>query len=139
MLFQFVKQEGFNYAYNNTTPGSMANQSLWVLNRWKKPGDIANTQLYTTTYPGSPIYYYYSSASDGAISDASFIRLKNAALSYNLPTKWSRRIKAELVRFYLEGQNLVTWTKFKGGDPEIKSTSILPPLKVFAAGIQITF
>ncbi|MDO6430838.1 SusC/RagA family TonB-linked outer membrane protein [Flavitalea sp. BT771] len=139
MLFQFVKQAGFNYAYNNTTPGSMANQATSVLNRWRKPGDITNTQLYTTSGLGSAIYYYYSSASDGAVSDASFVRLKNAALSYSFPMKWSSRIKSELIRFYLEAQNVVTWTKYKGGDPEIKSTSILPPLKVFTAGIQITF
>jgi len=139
MLFQFVKQEGFNYIYNSTTPGSMTNQSVSVLNRWKKAGDITNTQLYTTTYPGSAIYYYYSSASDGAVSDASFIRLKNAALSYSLPAKWSRQAKAELIRFYLQGQNLITWTKYKGGDPEIKNVSNLPPLKVFTAGIQLIF
>jgi TonB-linked SusC/RagA family outer membrane protein len=139
MLFQFVKQEGFNYAYNNNTPGSMTNQSTSVLDRWKKPGEITNTQLYTTTSPGSVVYYYYSSASDGAVSDASFIRLKNAALSYSFPMKWSSRIKAELIRCYLQGQNLITWTKYKGGDPETKSASYLPPLKVFTAGIQITF
>jgi hypothetical protein len=96
-------------------------------------------QLYTTTNPGSAVYYYYSSASDGAVSDASFIRLKTAALSYSFPTKWSSQIKAELIRFYLQGQNLITWTNYKGGDPEIKNASILPPLKVFTAGIQITF
>jgi hypothetical protein len=117
----------------------MTNQSTSVLDRWKKPGEITNTQLYTTTSPGSVVYYYYSSASDGAVSDASFIRLKNAALSYSFPMKWSSRIKAELIRCYLQGQNLITWTKYKGGDPETKSASYLPPLKVFTAGIQITF
>ncbi len=138
VFFQFVKQEGFNNSYNNPTPGSMTNQSTGVLSRWRKPGDITNTQLYTTTNPGSAAYNYYSASSDGAVSDASFIRLKNAALSYSLPMKWSSQLKAELIRLYLQGQNLITWTKYKG-DPEIKSSFRLPPLKVFTAGVQLIF
>jgi TonB-dependent starch-binding outer membrane protein SusC len=138
VFFQFVKQEGFNYTYNNTTPGSMTNQPIDVLSRWRKPGDITNTQLYTTTNPGSTAYNYYSSSSDGAVSDASFIRLKNAALSYSFPMKWSSRIKAELIRFYLQGQNLITVTNYKG-DPEIKSSFKLPPLKMVTAGVQLIF
>jgi TonB-linked SusC/RagA family outer membrane protein len=139
LFFQFVKQEGFNYIYNNTTPGSMTNQPTDVLSRWRKPGDITNTQLYTTTNPGSTAYNYYSSFSDGAVSDASFVRLKNAALSYSFPMKWSSQVKAELIRFYLQGQNLLTWTNYKGGDPETRSAFSLPPLKIVTAGVQITF
>ena len=138
MFIQFVKQEGFNYAYNNTTPGSQTNQTIDVLNRWRKPGDITNTQLYTTTNPGSAAYNYYSSSSDGAVSDASFIRFKTITLSYSLPMKWSSRVKTELIRFYLQGQNMITLTNYKGGDPETRNASVLPPLKTLTAGLQIT-
>lgn len=138
LFFQFVKQVGFNYAWNNATPGSMNNQPVYVLNRWRKPGDITNTQLYTTTDPGSAAYSYNSS-SDGVVSDASFIRLKNAALSYSFPMKWTSRIKGELIRLYLQGQNLITLTNYKGGDPETKNALILPPLKMLTAGVQFTF
>ena len=139
LFFQFVKQEGLNDAYSNATPGSMANQSVNVLGRWRKPGDITNTQLFTNDNLGSTAYAYYSSSSDGIVSDASFIRLKNAALSYSLPVKWSSRIRAEAIRFYLQGQNLITWTKYRGGDPEITNLSFMPPLKMLTAGAQITF
>ena len=117
----------------------MVNQSSDVLNRWRKPGDVATNQLFTTTDPGSAIYSFYSAGSDGAVSDASFIRLKTAALSYSLPVRWSSQIKAELIRFYLQGQNLLTLTHYKGGDPEMKNTAILPPLKMLTAGAQLTF
>jgi TonB-linked SusC/RagA family outer membrane protein len=138
IFFQFVKQVGYNYTSSNPTPGSMTNQPTDVLNRWRKPGDITNIQLYTTTNPGSAAYAY-SSSSDGAVSDASFIRLKNAALSYSIPVKWSSQIKAEMIRFYLQGQNLLTLTKYKGGDPETRNTFSLPPLKILTAGVQMTF
>lgn len=139
LFFQFVKQKGFNDAYNNPTPGSMTNQPVDVQNRWKKPGDHTNTQLYTTTDPGTTAYSYYSAYSDAAVSDASFIRLKTASLSYSLPTTWSSRIKTGLIRFYLQGQNLITFTGYKGGDPELRNTASLPPLKRFTAGVQLTF
>ena len=139
VFFQFIKQQGFNYALNNSTPGSMTNQSVDVLSRWRKPGDHTNIQLYTTTDPGSAAYTYYSSSSDGVVSDASFIRLKNASLSYSFPVKWSGRIKAQGARLYLQGQNLLTITNYKGGDPETKNAATLPPLKTITAGVQITF
>ena len=137
LFFQFVKQQGYNYIYGNATPGSMTNQPTDVLNRWRHPGDVTNNQLFTTASLGSTAYYYNAS-SDAAVSDASFIRLKNAELSYSLPVKWSGKIKTELIRFYLRGQNLLTFTKYKGADPEVTSTSTLPPLKILAAGVQLT-
>lgn len=139
VFFQLVRQNGFNYAYNNPTPGSMANQPTYVLNRWRNPGDAAATQLYTTTNPGSAAYFFYSNASDGMVSDASFIRWRNAALSYSLPERWAGRIKAGSVRIYLQGENLVTITHYKGADPETRSMSTLPPLRILTAGIQIVF
>jgi TonB-dependent starch-binding outer membrane protein SusC len=138
LFFQFVKQQGYNYIYGNATPGSMTNQPTDVLNRWRHPGDVTNNQLFTTANSGSIAYAYYNSSSDAIVSDASFIRLKNAELSYRLPIKWSGRLKTELIRFYLQGQNLITFTKYKGADPEVMSTTILPPLKTLAAGVQIT-
>ena len=139
LFFQFVSQQGFNEVYGNATPGSMVNQSVDVLNRWRKPGDVRSNQLFTTTDPGSTAYSYYSAGSDGAVGDASFVRLKNAALSYCLPVRWSSQIRAELIRLYIQGQNLLTLTRYKGGDPEMENTSILPPLKMLTAGAQLTF
>ncbi len=137
LFVQFVKQQGYNYIYTNATPGNMTNQPTAVLNRWKHPGDIAINQLFTTGISGAIANTYYN-ASDAAVSDASYIRLKNAELSYSLPVKWSGRIRTELIRFYLQGQNLLTLTKYKGADPEVTSTAILPPLKIVAAGVQLT-
>lgn len=139
LFFQFVKQQGYNYIYGNALPGSMTNQPTDVLNRWRHPGDVTNNQLFTNSNSGSIAYNYYNSASDAAVSDASYIRLKNAELSYSLPAKWSSQIKTELIRLYLQGQNLLTFTKYKGADPEVMSTAILPPLRILAAGVQLTF
>ncbi|WP_316787789.1 SusC/RagA family TonB-linked outer membrane protein [Pedobacter frigoris] len=147
LFFQFVKQKGNNYFSSNLsgTPGSMINQPDVVLNRWKNQGDNSNIQRYSTQPLGSGdaglAYYYLAYLSDGKLSDASFIRLKNASLSYALPKFWTDRIKAETLTFFVQGQNLFTLTKFQGNDPESSafSADYLPQLRVLTAGVRFTY
>jgi hypothetical protein len=40
---------------------------------------------------------------------------------------------------YVEGQNLLTFTPYKGSDPEFKTSGFLPPLRMLSAGMQFTF
>jgi len=48
-------------------------------------------------------------------------------------------LKETQCKIMLQSQNLLTFTKFKDGDPEYSGYSFLPPLKVITAGIQLTF
>jgi TonB-linked SusC/RagA family outer membrane protein len=133
-LFQFVKQE--NHSYSIGVAGQMSNQPLRVLDSWKQPGDNAAQQIYTTGYNNAAVTADYQyTESTGAITDASFIRLKNIALSYDLPLN-TKNTKCQLI---LQSQNLLTFTKYKDGDPEFISSGYLPPLKIITAGIQLTF
>lgn len=93
------------------------NQSTEVLSRWKQQGDITNV----------PKAIYGSSAVSGAapndassryIEDGSFIRFRNIALGYNLPTAMVKRISLSSARVYVSGQNLITITNYTGMDPE---------------------
>ncbi len=133
IFLQFVKQTGFNYfnLFNSFPPGSV-NQNLpsFFLDRWQKPGDNTGIQEFSTTAnPG---------VGDGVISDASFVRLKNLSLSYTLPSGWQKRARLQNARIYMQCQNLVTFTHYKGLDPETQSLS-LPPLRMLTAGIQLAF
>lgn len=144
VFFQFVKQTGRNYMLGAATmPGMMGNQPTAVLNRWQKPGDITSIQQYSQSY-SSPAYmgYIFNSLypSDNTVSDASFIRLKNVSLSYNLPLKWMEKAHLQSCRIFVQGQNLFTITNFLGLDPESNAYgTYLPPLRTVAAGIQLTF
>lgn len=81
------------------------------------------------------------------VGDASYLRLKSATLSYSLPAKVLEQIKIQSVRFYLSGQNLITWTKLINYDPEIgQNDSWLPNgswgypnQKAYSIGANITF
>lgn len=57
--------------------------------------------------------------SDRYVEDGSYIRLKNITLGYTFPKKWISRLHLENVRVYANFQNLHTWTKYKGYDPEV--------------------
>jgi len=133
-LFQFVKQKNYNASSYFVIPGSEGNQLSAAVNHWQKPSDTAPYQMYTTGV-NDPAYTAYSNYfdSDGAISDASYIRLKNISLSYDIPLK---NFKCNV---FLQGQNLLTFTHFNGNDPEFTSLGYLPPLKVFSAGLQFNF
>ncbi|PHK34685.1 hypothetical protein VF13_37870, partial [Nostoc linckia z16] len=136
-LFQFVKQKNFNFANTQPYPGTFSNQPAAYAQNWQQPGDIASYQLYTTGANQQAMQAgEYFSLSDGAVSDASFIRLKNISLSYDLPPQWTLNTKCRLA---LTAQNLLTVTNYKGADPEFTQGSTLPPLRVISFDVQLTF
>jgi len=142
IFFQFTKQDGYNYLANvlSNNPGTIGvNEPTYVLNRWRKTGDVANIQKFSTSTIARTAISNYGQ-SDAVITDASFIRLKNAYLSYSLPLKFVKRIGVESIKVFTQSQNLFTWTKYKGFDPETGSSPgiYLPPLRVFTGGIQLS-
>lgn len=135
IFFQFVNQTGSNYMKSFSSPGMLSNQPNVVLGRWQESGDNAIIQRYSSI---TSIPYIYNRFSDNVISDASFIRLKNASLSWQLPEKWMKKLKITGAKVNVQGQNLLTFTNFLGMDPESQNVSFLPPLRVVAAGFQLT-
>jgi TonB-dependent starch-binding outer membrane protein SusC len=140
-LFQFVKQIGENI--NNTMtgfgyPGQFNyNMPSVMINRWQKPGDKAEYQKFSTGYD---YYYSYVVAAQSlwGYSDASFIRLKNLALSWEIPKQWQNAIRLKKCRMYLQGQNLLTITNYNGMDPETRGFN-LPPVHVWTMGFKAAF
>ncbi|CAA9194667.1 TonB-dependent receptor P26 [Flavobacterium bizetiae] len=131
-LFQFVKQKNVNYPVGAT--GEMYNQPEVTQHAWQQPGDLGPYQIQTAGYnfdalTAGSLY----SESTASISDASFIRLKNISLWYDLPLKQTK------CRLMIQGQNLLTFTGYRDGDPEFTSFGSLPPLRVITAGVQFTF
>jgi TonB-linked SusC/RagA family outer membrane protein len=53
------------------------------------------------------------------VEDGSYIRLKNISLGYNLPLDIAGKLKLEKIRFSISAQNVLTWTKYSGLDPEV--------------------
>jgi TonB-linked SusC/RagA family outer membrane protein len=140
-LFHFVKQQGINHLtyFSGNTPGNRNNQPTEVLDRWRHPGDLTTVQRFTTGGDGSIAFTDYARYSDGRVTDASFLRLKNLYLSYSIPKGLSDRLHLKLMRIYFQGQNLWTITGYRGLDPERNDAIAfsLPPLSVYSLGIQL--
>lgn len=114
----------YNYTrYKLESMQDYDNQTAAVLNRWRVEGQ-------QTTMPrarfGDPVGN--ARFSDRWIEDGSFVRLKNVTLSYTLPADKISLNKAEI---FVSGQNLLTFTKYKGLDPEFSFSG-----SSFAQGID---
>jgi TonB-linked SusC/RagA family outer membrane protein len=137
VFFHFVKQVGANYYLGAFLPPGYANmnQPVSVLSRWQKPGDVTQIERYNADLSLFTAYNYAYTSSI-AYSDASYIRLKNLSLSYELPQGWQKKARLQNCRIYVQGQNLITITKYRGLDPENQNVTALPPLKVLVVGLQ---
>jgi TonB-linked SusC/RagA family outer membrane protein len=144
VLLQYVKQMG--PAYLGDLHGEFyglsdnGNQPVNVMQRWKKPGDVAVFQKAATARsPAAQIAYLNWKQSDVAYMDASYLRLKNLALSWKVLGPWSHWKQALDVKALMQAQNLFTITRYNGLDPETRSAVSLPPLRVFTLGITVSF
>ncbi|HSC40016.1 MAG TPA: hypothetical protein VLD19_19165, partial [Chitinophagaceae bacterium] len=135
-FFQFTKQRGFVNKFTLASFGSMNNQPLDVLKRWQNPGDYTVIPKLATALTND--YTFYNN-SDAGLVDASFVRLQNLSLSFTLPARWAGKFLSQYTRVYVQGQNLLTITKYKGADPETQNLTSVPPVKFLTAGLQITF
>ncbi|WGU68867.1 SusC/RagA family TonB-linked outer membrane protein [Capnocytophaga canimorsus] len=90
-------------------------------------------------------------ASDRFVEDGSYVRLKNITLAYNLPSHWMEKVKMSQMKLYVSAQNLLTFTKYSGADPEIGQVSssnylsrgvdlgIYPQARTFVMGLKMQF
>jgi TonB-linked SusC/RagA family outer membrane protein len=98
---------------NNEFMYGTDNQSTAVLRRWRIEGD--NTDIPRALYNRG----YNDLGSDRFLEDASFLRLKTLTLKYDLPKKIAESFHIRKLQVYVTGYDLLTFTRYKGQDPEI--------------------
>jgi len=135
VFFQFKKQKALNNLLFGTVPGLKGNAPKEMYDRWQQPGDLVPfSRAYSGLVPIGDLDQYQQQ-SNAAVSDASFIRLRNISLNYKIPD-----IKEGLdINVYLQGQNLWTITGYKGPDPEQPTNTRLPALRQMTLGLQLSF
>jgi hypothetical protein len=103
-----------------------------ILDRWT-PENPSNT-IPRAAYIGGR---YSRSETSLALQDASFFRVSNVTLSYTFPAQLTRKAFIENLRLYVTGNNLLTFTKYKGYDPEMGD--YYPATRMYVVGLNITF
>lgn len=76
------------------------------------------------------------------MQDGSFLRMKTLSLTYNFPAKILRQLKLSNLSLYVSGENLLTWTNYKGNDPESVSSGYdetYPNAKGVSFGLNVSF
>lgn len=144
-LSLFIAGSYGNDIYNATVryDFTYVNRPVSVLNRWTGPGTSNFEPRASLTDPNQN-----ARVSDRFIEDGSFIRLKNLQLGYTLPESALSRMNFQKVRFYLSAQNLFTFTKYSGLDPEIGAYNGLeigidrgfyPQARTILGGVSLVF
>ncbi|MFT3824942.1 MAG: SusC/RagA family TonB-linked outer membrane protein [Chitinophagaceae bacterium] len=129
---------------NTTNMYSYNNQSTEVLKRWRQEGDVTNVPraLYNTGYNwlGSSRY----------VEDASFLRFRTVTLRYTFTPASLQKMGVKTMSAYITAENLYTWTRYTGQDPEVsvqgsdpfrvaKDNSMTPPVKTITLGLTASF
>ena len=140
MFFQGVAgADIFDATYR--TDVTAGNYPTYMLNRWTGEG---TSNKYPILRAGDNTNWQVS---DLYIVDGSYLRLKNISLGYTLPRSLTRQISIERLRFFVMAENLITWTKYWGFDPEISSggkslgidKGVYPQARTWTIGLNLTF
>lgn len=136
--FSWVKDRWVmnNDRYFDESNGMFINQNQskkLLYDRWKKPGDIASV----------PRHGVVMEFDDRLLEDASFLRLKNLNISYSFDRKLLQKTRIiENLRVFAQAQNLFTFTKFQGMDPESTGNMYqaqYPMSRQFSIGLEVGF
>ena len=146
----FFRYSGGNYVYNLTrqevwNSQGFVNNGIEILDRWTKPGQVTDVpKLY---YGRDNVANLNGQLNDRFLEKGDFLRLQNLVFSYNVDTKRLESASKGIVktmRWYVQGQNLFVWTKYKGIDPENTSelgidNASVPQLRTFTFGVNVGF
>ncbi|WP_312337016.1 TonB-dependent receptor [Sphingobacterium sp.] len=116
-----------------------------VYNVWRKPGDVAKYPNYVERNNRGNMKTNQNSL---YIEDATFIRLSSARLAYTFDPQLINRLKMKGLTAFVYGSNLLTWTNYRGYDPEFSTNNPLTPgeddgryprRREFGFGVNINF
>lgn len=114
------------------------------INRWH--GEGTSNTMPRFTFPGDDSNKNWGNFSDLYVHDGSFGRIKNMQLGYTLPGNLTRKFFVERLRVFVAAENLATFTKYKGLDPELANDNsngidrgYYPQARTFSVGLNVNF
>ena len=118
-----------------------SNLPSWMLGRWTGEG---TSNRYPRFVLGDNVNWQ---ASDLYVYDGSYLRLKNIQIGYTLPSNLVKKVFLSSLRVYVAAENLLTFTKYHGFDPEISSggtslgidRGVYPQAKTWTVGVNLAF
>jgi len=136
-LLEYIKQNNLSYIFSAQPPGRYGNKPIEFLDTWETLGDNEDIQKISQSGIARTAFNNAANSTKG-IEDASFLRLKNISMSYELPQHLMERLNIQAASVYIRAQNLFTITKYPGLDPQ-GGRGVVPPLRTITCGIQVNF
>ncbi len=137
MMWQGVA--GRSYYLSGQRIWETYNFNQWHKEAWSQARLDANLPItYPRLDPGSNASKILS---DFWLVNGDYLRLKNVEVGYSLPQRWARSIRAQQIRFYVNGLNLLTFDNYpvKYQDPEQNSELLYPVFSTYNVGLNISF
>ena len=140
MIYNSLLRDLTSYGDNTSNPAPCG-----VLQGWRYQGHITN---WYTPGQNARTTENNRTLSSNYLEDASFIRLQNVRLSYQLPSVYAKKAYLQSAQIYIYGSNLLTWTNYSGYDPEITTGGVLnpgndsqkyPKKREFGFGVNVSF
>ncbi|ERJ60562.1 SusC/RagA family TonB-linked outer membrane protein [Sphingobacterium paucimobilis] len=139
-IYNYSRQE-YDADGTYTDRNQMKLQDGW--SRWEKPGDEATHPVarYGNIQNGNKVSSRY-------LEDSDFLRLRSLTVGYNFNLE---QYKVKNLRVFFAGENLFTWTKYSGVDPELPvkedngkilsttGTDVYPSVRKFMFGVNVSF
>ncbi|WP_312822753.1 SusC/RagA family TonB-linked outer membrane protein [Epilithonimonas sp.] len=137
VLLQISRQNQSNLYASDGYLGLMENKSVIFLDYWTPDNPNARFQKPSAGYDAAAINANSQFLeSDATVSNTYMMRLKNASLNYAIPNNQQKRLNATV---YVQGQNLFTWSNYKGINPEFTLAGFVSPLRIVSFGINLTY
>ncbi|UPL49644.1 SusC/RagA family TonB-linked outer membrane protein [Hymenobacter sublimis] len=126
------------------------NNGTEILGRWQSPENPGDGQTPRIASGTSAFVNQDNNASTRFVESGDFVRLQNITLGYSIPTRFITPINLSRVRIFVQAQNVATFTKYKGVDPEVNTNFTTntqigvdynsnPQQRVFTGGINVAF
>ena len=140
LIYNSLLRDLTSYGDNTFNPAPCG-----VLQGWRYQGHITN---WYTPGQNARTTENNRTLSSNYLEDASFIRLQNVRLSYQLPSVYAKKAYLQSAQIYIYGSNLLTWTNYSGYDPEITTGGVLnpgndsqkyPKKREFGFGVNVSF
>ncbi|MDP4208468.1 MAG: TonB-dependent receptor [Bacteroidota bacterium] len=143
ILFQGVAHVSCNLSETAAWPFDQNTRQAqtWHLERWTPERYAAGEKISFPRVSEGGVIANDKQLSTFWLQDASYLRLKNAEVGYRFKGSVLKKVGIESLRIYMNGNNLITWTKMKTYDPEAPSGrgQFYPQIRTFNAGLNLTF
>lgn len=123
----------------SSTVDDGSNRATSLFRAWQNPGDITDIPRVGSAFSSVD----YINSSDRYLEDASFLRLRNVSIGYKFSDKQLKNLPFTGIRFYVQGENLITYSSYRGWDAEANFRTTnrgeYPTPKIYTLGATINF